>query len=126
MGLVPLGALLLASCDAEEPAAPRGQERPDPEPEPDPETRAVVGLRHVEWRSLGGGVEDVPEDLERAVVQAHCPDGEAWKILPGHGEPDGSFVIDGLPEGHCWVRIDRWHGWDASRSKTTQAAWPTS
>ena len=30
------------------------------------------------------------------------------------------------PRTSAWVRIDRWHGWDASRSKTTQAAWPAS
>jgi PPOX class probable F420-dependent enzyme len=24
------------------------------------------------------------------------------------------------------VRVDRWHGWDASRSKTTDASWPAS
>ncbi len=107
-----LGALLLAACDGEEPPVRGGRQQPEPEPEPEPEPvgRSIVGLRGVEWRSLGGGVEKVPDDLDAAVVQAHCPDGEGWTIVPGHGEPDGSFVIAGAPEGHCWVRIDRWGG----------------
>jgi len=95
------GALLCAACDAE---APQGR------PGAGPDTRTVVGLRAVEWRSLGGGVDEVPEDLDRAVVQAQCPDGDGWTLLPGQGEPDGSFVIEGLPDGPCWIRIDRWSG----------------
>ena len=30
------------------------------------------------------------------------------------------------PRVTAWVRIDRWHGWDASRTKTTDASWPAS
>lgn len=30
------------------------------------------------------------------------------------------------PRVTAWVRVDHWHGWDASRSKTTDASWPSS
>jgi PPOX class probable F420-dependent enzyme len=30
------------------------------------------------------------------------------------------------PRTTAWVQVARWHGWDASRSKTTEAAWPAS
>jgi PPOX class probable F420-dependent enzyme len=30
------------------------------------------------------------------------------------------------PRVTAWVRIDRWHGWDASRTKVTDASWPAS
>ena len=30
------------------------------------------------------------------------------------------------PRVTAWVRIDRWHGWDASRTKTTDASWPAN
>ncbi|WP_373044476.1 fibronectin type III domain-containing protein [Vulgatibacter sp.] len=98
--------LVAAACDTEEPRARQQQ----PEPEPEPTGRTVVGLRQLEWR-YATGTDVAPTDLDTAVVQAHCPDGEGgWTIHPGHGEPDGTFVIEGLPEGHCWVRMDRWEG----------------
>jgi PPOX class probable F420-dependent enzyme len=30
------------------------------------------------------------------------------------------------PRVSAWVRVDRWHGWDASRARVTHAGWDTN
>jgi PPOX class probable F420-dependent enzyme len=68
--------------------------------------------RHI---SLLGAVEELRDDEGLADI-----DRLAHRYL---GIP---YPTRDSPRVTAWVRVDRWHGWDASRSKTTDARWPGS
>lgn len=73
-----------------------------------PAGRSVTGNRNTVFRAADGAEVVMPEDLDRAVVQAHCPAADgSFEIVPGGGDPAGAFAIDGVPDGSCWIRVDR-------------------
>lgn len=71
--------------------------------------------------------------------------GDWYRHISLHGEVDEMHDDDGLADIDrlarrytgadyetrdsrrvtAWVRIDRWHGWDASRARVTDASWPS-
>lgn len=36
------------------------------------------------------------------------------------------YATRDLPRTSAWMRVDRWHGWDASRARVTDARWPVN
>ena len=60
------------------------------------------------------------------VIEMHDDEGLADIDRLARRYTGAAYETRNAPRTTAWVRIDRWHGWDASRSKTTQAAWPTS
>jgi hypothetical protein len=67
------------------------------------EVRGRAGL----VRHHAGGEDRRPLDLNRSVIQAIVEDGGAWRVFPGAGTPDGDFVIEGVPGGPYWLRVDQ-------------------
>ena len=62
--------------------------------------------------------------------------GEIEEMYPDEGLTDidrlahrymgAEYPTRDLPRTTAWVRIDRWHGWDASNVKSSQSYWPAS
>lgn len=74
----------------------------------DPVGRTLTGSQLVQFRELDRTkLDEYPIDLWATVVEAHVPDDEGWLVRPGTGHRDGSFEIEGLPDGHVWLRVAR-------------------
>lgn len=82
---------------------------PDGDPEPPVETgRMLTGSQVVSYRHVDGAVlSQSPIDLWSTVIEAHVPDGDSWRVVPGTGHRDGSFEIPGVPDGAAWLRVAR-------------------
>lgn len=65
-----------------------------------PPPNTVIGRSFTRCHQIGGDVE-VPDDLSLAVMQALIPDGGAtgYRIVAGRGKADGTFTIEGVPDG---------------------------
>ncbi len=79
--------------------------------EDDPSTstgRSLTGSQVAEWKSYDGSIYgETPNDFWDTVIEAHVADGDGWRVVPGTGHRDGSFIIEGLPDGHVWLRLAR-------------------
>ena len=64
--------------------------------------------------------------LQGEVVEMHGDEGLADIDRLARRYTGAEYQTRDSPRTTAWVRIDRWHGWDASRSKTTNAAWPAA
>ena len=87
-----------------------GDNLPGPvEEEPSPTGRSLTGSQVAEWKGYDGTLYgETPTDFWDSVIEAHVADGDSWRVVPGTGHRDGSFVVEGLPdEGHVWLRIAR-------------------
>lgn len=67
--------------------------------------------RHI---SLAGVVEALHDDVGLADID---------RLARRYTEAE--YQTRDSPRTTAWVTVERWHGWDASRSKTTDASWPT-
>lgn len=67
-------------------------------------TRTVTGNVAV-THYYGTAENTIPEDLSAATVAGLVPEGSGYRIVPGSGKADGTFVISNLPTGAGWVRI---------------------
>jgi PPOX class probable F420-dependent enzyme len=79
---------------------------------------AITAIDPQDWYrhiSLLGEVEELRDDEGLADID---------RLAKRYTGAD--YVTRDSPRTTAWVRIDRWHGWDASRSKTTHAPWPES
>ncbi|MGN6108409.1 MAG: hypothetical protein ACTHU0_25110 [Kofleriaceae bacterium] len=74
----------------------------------------LTGEHIVRFRAFNGTpLGRYPVDLWDSVIEAHAPDGDGWRVIPGQGHRDGSFEIRGVPDGDVWLRISRLGGSDA-------------
>jgi PPOX class probable F420-dependent enzyme len=64
--------------------------------------------------------------LQGEVVEMHEDEGLVDIDRLSRRYTGAEYQTRDSPRTTAWVRVDRWHGWDASRSKTTNAAWPAS
>jgi len=95
--------LALVACGDNLPGTTGGDDEPSP-----PSGRTLTGSQVVAFRQLDHALlDEEPIDLWDTVVEAHVPDGDAWRILPGTGHRDGSFAIADVPDGHVWLRLAR-------------------
>jgi PPOX class probable F420-dependent enzyme len=80
----------------------------------DPRVAITVVDREDPYRhiSLLGEVEDIHDDEGLADI-----DRLALRYTGAPYETRDSHRVS------AWVRIDRWHGWDASRARVTHAGW---
>jgi hypothetical protein len=96
--------LLVAACGDNLPAPHDGggDDQPDP-----PAGRTLTGGHVVYYKGLDGTVlSDEAYDFWDTLIEAHVPDGDGWRIVPGVGHRDGSFEVPGLPEeGSMWLRF---------------------
>ncbi|HEX7838316.1 MAG TPA: hypothetical protein VF469_12665 [Kofleriaceae bacterium] len=101
-------AITLASCSKSHPAVqPDGGvdaqiDAPVDASGPPPNT--VIGRSFTRCHQVGGDVEK-PDDLSAAVIQALIPDGgpTGYRVVAGHGKADGSFTIEGVPDGVTYL-----------------------
>lgn len=95
-----LTLLAIAAC---------GDNLPAPiDDEPVATGRTITGSHVVHYRELDKReLAQEPVDLWDTVVEAQVPDGDGWDVRPGVGHRDGSFEIDGVPDGHVWLRLAR-------------------
>lgn len=64
--------------------------------------------------------------LQGEVVEMHDDEGLVDIDRLARRYTGAEYQTRDSPRTTAWVDVRRWHGWDASRSKTTEAAWPTS
>ncbi len=96
-----IALLLVTGCGDNLPAA-------DDDVVQEPTGRTLTGSQVVSFRHIDGTLlSQTPTDLWSTVIEAHVPDGDTWRVLPGTGHRDGSFEISGLPEGAAWLRVSR-------------------
>jgi hypothetical protein len=69
-------------------------------------TRTVTGIQVVTWVSATGAPLNVPADLEEYAVAALVEDGlGGYDVIDGVGHADGTFTIDGVPDGAYLLRV---------------------
>jgi hypothetical protein len=99
--------------------------------------RPVTGL-YADTYHTASGATTLAQDLSGFTVEAIAPDGSGGfeRIAATARRPDGSYLIDGVPEGGHWVRIGSTYVWTAGnfvdwgvdtfgRTDTAYAANPT-
>jgi cysteine-rich repeat protein len=91
-------AIALASCSSSPMPPDGGGDAGGPPP------NTVIGRSFTRCHQIGGDVER-PDDLSGAVIQALVPDGgpTGYRIVAGHGKPDGSFTIESVPDGVTYL-----------------------
>lgn len=60
------------------------------------------------------------------VEEMHDDDGLADIDRLARRYTGAEYETRDSPRVSAWVRIGRWHGWDASRARVTDASWPAS
>jgi cysteine-rich repeat protein len=71
---------------------------------PGPPPNTVIGRSFTRCHQIGGDVE-VPDNLSVAVIQALVPDSgpTGYRVVAGRGKADGSFTIEGVPDGVTYL-----------------------
>ncbi|HSS00117.1 MAG TPA: hypothetical protein VLM79_23835, partial [Kofleriaceae bacterium] len=86
--------MLLVACSDRQPAglADAGS--------PDVGLSSVRGLIYTTCHQILGDI-DLPTDLSTAVIQVLVPDDSpaGYRVVNGHGDASGGFVIDDVPNG---------------------------
>jgi hypothetical protein len=96
-----IALLLLAACGENGPTAP-----PPDDGMPAPTGRTLTGSHVIAYRGLDQTLlSEETFDMWDTRVEAQVPDGDGWTIVGGVGHRDGSFDIDGLPDGPVWLRF---------------------
>jgi hypothetical protein len=69
-----------------------------------PPPNTVIGRSFTRCHQVGGDVE-VPDNLTFAVIEALVPDSEptGYRVVAGRGKADGSFTIEGVPDGVTYL-----------------------
>jgi PPOX class probable F420-dependent enzyme len=60
------------------------------------------------------------------VVEFHDDEGLADIDRLARRYTGEDYATRDSPRTTAWVRVDRWHGWDSSRARVTDASWPTT
>ena len=81
----------------------------DPSSSPDPTatSRAITAREVNTSRAANGAVTERPVDLDASVVQAYVlGDDGTWTTYAGEGTSNGQLLVDGVPAGPAWLRVD--------------------
>lgn len=70
------------------------------------DSRTVTGSQVETWVSAARAAENVPVDLTNFVVAALVDDGlGGYTTIEGVGNDNGTFTIEGVPDGEYWLRV---------------------
>lgn len=73
---------------------------------PDAPPNTVVGRSFNRLTTAAGGTVDVPIDQSATLISAFLPDTAApsgYRVVNGSGAADGTFAIDGVPDGQPYL-----------------------